>query len=87
MQLPVKKRLKTYKAIFFQSSAFKPAKFTFDFYFCLPEQETLKNLKKKHFSDIRGFLEMNLKIQLLGPIPDCHFKLYIWNVLIWTSDR
>ena len=72
-----KKRLKTNKTIFLnQGSAFKPAKFTFDFYFCLPEQEALKNLKKKHFSDIRGFLEMNLKIQLLGPIPDCQFKLY-----------
>ena len=54
--ITVKKRLKTYKTIFFlQSSAFKPAKFTFDFYFCLPEQEALKNLKKNFFGYSEGF--------------------------------
>ena len=40
---------------FFQSSAFKPAIFTFDFYFCLPEQEALKNLKKYIFRIFEGF--------------------------------
>ena len=45
----LKKKVKNIQNDFFQSSAFKPAKFTFDFYFCLPEQEALENLKKTFF--------------------------------------